>query len=238
MSDWKTIWERKGCQRIGKDLLQSLIEMNGFNHPFSQVSVIDWREKALMIYEKLGLKTGDKVLDVGCGSGAMSFALKEIDPSLQIFGVDYSTTLIGHAKKALPKDKFIAVDAADMNFPKDSFDAVFSHSVFLYFPTQSYAFGVIEKMVDYLKPGKKGFILNVPDALRMTNREDTRRNVMSPEVYKNKYEGLRHYYYYKEVLRDKLHKHNCTSIIPRQKKDSKLDKYTFNILYTKKRVIR
>lgn len=63
--------------------------------------------KGLMLIEQMGIKSGDKVLDVGCGTGRMAIHVSEIvKPSGSVLGIDPSPYRI---KVADEKLKILAV---------------------------------------------------------------------------------------------------------------------------------
>lgn len=69
------------------------------------------------------------------------------------YGLDYSSNLIDIARLALPEADFIASEASAPVFDDISFDIVFSHSVFQYFPNLDYANTVIERWCENIKQG-------------------------------------------------------------------------------------
>ena len=75
------------------------------------------------LYDILGLKPGDRILDVGCGPGRHShlFAEREID----VLGIDISNEFIKLANTGKSKANFLRQDVREMNF-EDEFDAVVS----------------------------------------------------------------------------------------------------------------
>ncbi len=75
------------------------------------------------LYDILGLRPGDRLLDVGCGPGRHShlFAERGID----VLGVDISNEFIKLANKKKSKANFLRQDVREMYF-KEEFDAVVS----------------------------------------------------------------------------------------------------------------
>ena len=90
------------------------------------------------------LNEAANVLELGCGSGAFIFALNELVQA-RYYGLDYSSSLIDIARLALPEADFIASEASAPVFDDISFDIIFSHSVFQYFPNLDYANTVIKR---------------------------------------------------------------------------------------------
>ena len=67
-----------------------------------------------------------KILELGCGEGSLAFEIKKTLDSVQIFGLDFSSTAV-----KLAKDKGIIAKKADLNlaipFKNNEFDLVFSN---------------------------------------------------------------------------------------------------------------
>jgi len=74
----------------------------------------------------LKAEKGSRVLDLGCGNGALSAKLKEA--GFIVTGVDASAEMIAIAEKAHPGIEFIRADALSFS-PDKKFDAVFSNAV-------------------------------------------------------------------------------------------------------------
>ena len=72
---------------------------------------------------------GEKLLEIGCGPGALSSSLHRWYPELQITSVDRDTNFIKFAKENEPGIEFIEADAAALPFPDGSFDYTISYTV-------------------------------------------------------------------------------------------------------------
>jgi ubiquinone/menaquinone biosynthesis C-methylase UbiE len=90
----------------------------------------------------LKFRDGMSILEVGCGTGAFSFALKRWLPNLKITGVDRDTEFIRYAKmksnELSHKCTFIQGDATNLNFPDNYFDATTSHTVLEHVETSKF----------------------------------------------------------------------------------------------------
>lgn len=73
----------------------------------------------------LNPKRGERILDVGCGTGHLTKLIAEA--GAEVVGMDSSREMIEAARAACPDIEFILADAADFSFRK-SFDAVFSNA--------------------------------------------------------------------------------------------------------------
>ena len=103
------------------------------------------------------------MLEVGCGSGALSIASAKRFPLAQVQGVDYWGAMWGYAKEQCENNAaaegvgdrcaFQHGDAANLDFPDNHFDAVVSNFVFHEVRTQKDKFMLVEEALRVLKPG-------------------------------------------------------------------------------------
>jgi trans-aconitate methyltransferase len=197
MDKWHEIWNKRSPINESNRGLDALIKLDGFDSGAGMVSVDDWIENTKRTVNLLNIKNGDSVFEVGCGCGAFLKGLQE-HRTLKIGGVDYSSPLIDVAREALPDGEFICGEASDISGIND-YDSVIAHGVFHYF-SLDYADVVIQKMI--LKARKTICILDVPNIDTMEESEQMRREQLSEEEYKIKYEGLEHTYFNKTWFSD------------------------------------
>jgi SAM-dependent methyltransferase len=71
-----------------------------------------------------GIETGDRVLDVGCGTGSLALALTAHREPATIVGVDIAAPYIAFARKRSsdPRLSFLVGDAIALDMPAASFD--------------------------------------------------------------------------------------------------------------------
>jgi ubiquinone/menaquinone biosynthesis C-methylase UbiE len=73
----------------------------------------------------LALKEGEKILDLGCGTGDLAKNLYDIGGN--VVGIDNSQNMINQALVKYPEIKFVVRDVTDLGF-NEEFDAVFSNA--------------------------------------------------------------------------------------------------------------
>ena len=69
-----------------------------------------------------------RILDVGCGSGMSTLALKNRFPDSEIIGVDLSAAMLENAKKLLPDVQWVQRDCSESLEDLGQFDLVFSNA--------------------------------------------------------------------------------------------------------------
>ncbi|MBR3060628.1 MAG: methyltransferase domain-containing protein, partial [Oscillospiraceae bacterium] len=70
-----------------------------------------------------------RILEVGCGPGALAEALGRWYPKAEITGLDRDRAFLDFAREHVPGAVFLEGDAAALPFPEGSFDAVISNTV-------------------------------------------------------------------------------------------------------------
>ena len=169
------MWERKGRAAAGKPSYETcdLFAADGFDGAMAQTNVAARRHIRNLIAGALGLRPGTRVLEAGCGAGAVLSLLADTGASLA--GADYSAPHIEIARTVLPDADLRVADANRLPWPNAAFDAVFSYGVFLYFPDLAYAEQVLEEMLRVTRPGSPIVILDIPDQAKNEECEAARR---------------------------------------------------------------
>jgi SAM-dependent methyltransferase len=86
------------------------------------------------VADAAGIRTGNKVLDVGCGTGVLAReALRRVGQEGQVVGLDLNEGMLAVAARAEPKIEWRQGDAASLPFEDASFDVVVSQFALMYF---------------------------------------------------------------------------------------------------------
>ena len=107
---------------------------------------------ALPFLDFTGTADGDRILDVGCGTGHLAFAVARRTGAGEVRGVDLAQPYIEHARRH-NEDARIAFEVADacaLPYPAQSFDRVLSLLVLHFVPEPGKA---IAEMRRVAKPG-------------------------------------------------------------------------------------
>jgi SAM-dependent methyltransferase len=87
------------------------------------------------VADAAGIRTGNKVLDVGCGTGVLARqALRRVGHEGQVVGVDLNEGMLAVAARTELNIEWRLGDAASLPFEDASFDVVISQFALMYFP--------------------------------------------------------------------------------------------------------
>ncbi|WP_375782730.1 class I SAM-dependent methyltransferase [Bradyrhizobium sp. Pha-3] len=98
-----------------------------------------------LLIDRAAPKAGERIVDVGCGSGASSFGLAaKVAPNGHVFGVDVSEPMLTRARQSAPQGlpvEFTLADATVYPFAGESFDLLASRFGVMFFadPVASFA---------------------------------------------------------------------------------------------------
>lgn len=108
------------------------------------------RSWGLRVLERLQPQPGERILDVGCGTGRLMSEILERQPPARVIGVDQSRTMLMQARKHLQDGgRVVQGDAAALPFAA-VFDAVFSTATFHWVRNHDRLFGELHRV---LRPG-------------------------------------------------------------------------------------
>lgn len=83
---------------------------------------------ATQFIEFAGIGDGDRILDLGCGTGSLAFALAARKEPSRILGIDISDAYVAHARMQAgdPRLSFRTADAGGLDLPDGSVDRCYS----------------------------------------------------------------------------------------------------------------
>jgi len=132
MKDWKMNMESSQpyLPAAGHDWLLPLYD------PIVKLLGGDAARKALL--DQAALQPGQRVLEVGCGTGSMVVQIKKLHPQVEGVGLDPDPKALararGKAKRLASSIQFDAGFAGELPYPDGSFDRVFSSFMFHHLP--------------------------------------------------------------------------------------------------------
>lgn len=136
---WKEIWEQKGKM---EGTIADLYIYDGWEKSKANVEIT-----AKKIITELDIQPEDKVLEVGCGAGALAQYME-----CQYVGIDYSRSLVKRHLEFF-RHSVLQAEANDLPFKDNYFDKCFSWGVFLYFESDEYVQKTIHEMIRVTKQG-------------------------------------------------------------------------------------
>lgn len=100
---------------------------------------------------RLPLRRGNRLLDVGCGTGVLLERVRALDLRLRAMGADPSSEMLDVARRRLARAGLLTRSLAEaLPFPDEAFDVVVSTSALHYFSDPAKA---LEEMGRVLRPG-------------------------------------------------------------------------------------
>jgi ubiquinone/menaquinone biosynthesis C-methylase UbiE len=107
--------------------------------------------KALRLYffDLIQIDPADKILDIGCGTGALLPDLESLSPAT-IYGADVSQSHLEQALQTSQESILIGADVHHLPFIENEFDMVVSHYFLMWIGDASHA---IQELCRVIKPG-------------------------------------------------------------------------------------
>jgi SAM-dependent methyltransferase len=107
-------------------------------------------------FERIGVKPGEHVIDLGCGPGGVLHLLgKRVGPNGRVLGIERSAHFVGLARRfvadhALPQVEVREGDAYATGLPRASFDGAHMRLVLVNVPEPQ---RIVREMVSLVRPG-------------------------------------------------------------------------------------
>jgi SAM-dependent methyltransferase len=110
------------------------------------------RRLVLELLNFAGLEDGERVVDVGCGTGRLSEAIVARTKTTEVRAIDFSPVYVEYAKAHCPDPRIVfeVGDACAMSFPDGAFDRALSSLVLHFIPQTARAVSEMRRVV---KPG-------------------------------------------------------------------------------------
>ena len=117
-----------------------------------------------ILCEVAGVRQGQTVLDVACGTGVVARCAAElVTPGGRVIGLDLNEAMLTVAERVRPDIEWRQGDAAALPFPAETFDAVLCQMALMFLPDRAKA---IEEMARVAKAGGTVAVA-VPSALEV-----------------------------------------------------------------------
>jgi ubiquinone/menaquinone biosynthesis C-methylase UbiE len=121
----------------------------------------------------LDLRAGERVLDVGCGTGVDLVAMAErVRPGGRVTGIDVSERAVEEANRRLAEDEDVSATAADvydLPFPEGAFDAARADRTLQHLARPDAALAELHRV---LSPGGRLVVLEVLSELKAPEGSD------------------------------------------------------------------
>lgn len=123
---------------------QSMSDWDGARYHRLSEPQLAWGRRVLA---RLGVRPGERVLDLGCGTGRLTAELSQ-SPGIFVTGLDRSAAMLAEAAgQRVPRASFVRGDGALLPFLPSSFDTVFSTATFHWITDHDRLFAGIHRVL-------------------------------------------------------------------------------------------
>jgi histidinol-phosphate aminotransferase len=178
------------------------------------------------IKERLSIKKGEKILELGCGPGTVLDFFKE----QKLCGVDYSEKMIRFAAKNVDGEFYVGEINDLYPFEDKTLDVIISHSCIQYVPSLVYLKEVLDECTRCLKAGGRLSFTDVNNKDLEDDYIEYRIEKLGKEEFEKKYSKLKHFSIspsaFEELLSESFKDITCSVAIKRGDENKN---YRFNI---------
>lgn len=119
------------------------------------VKLLGFDRLRMLLLDQAALRPGDRVLDIGCGTGTFVVLIKRLYPSVDVAGLDPDPKALGRARRKAERAgvpiRFDQGSADALPYPDAAFDRVFSSMMFHHLPAEVKD-GALQEARRVLKP--------------------------------------------------------------------------------------
>lgn len=120
-------------------------QAEGYEAKFVPALFGEW---APLVVDAAGVKPGDSVLDVACGTGVVArAAASRVGERGRVVGVDRAHAMLEVAAELLPQAEFRLGDAEQLPFDDASFDSALCQAALMFFPEPAAALAEMGRVV-------------------------------------------------------------------------------------------
>lgn len=112
------------------------------------------------LFSRPTIRRAQRILEVGCGTGAVSACVARENPSARVIGLDIDIARLGFARSHDPASAYVAGNGVRLPFPPGAFDLVLCHYLLLWIPSPVDA---LREMARVAIPGGWVIALAEPD---------------------------------------------------------------------------
>ena len=231
----ETPWYKEKNEKDENYTIEDLLAFDGHSVSKSgEFKLENWSNLITRIKNNINYNENKiyKILDVGCGAGAM---LKYFEKN-KIYGLEPSKKYTKIIKKAIPNGEYINGDALEIKQYQDNFfDFIICYSTTQYFSDDKYLKDFTELCYKKLKIGGILFIGDILDLDLKKEYIEFRINTIGKEKYKELYEkhNLSHYFISKKNINKYFNNFDNIFIEESEKRGNEQLSYRFNVYYQK-----